>query len=140
MPGMVRSWVGPANEQDGSHQVHHGIRSLKHAVRDVKRQTQHVGLVLELGDCLPGPETHQQAVNDSRAARPQFLRSGLWGCPRASPPPMAARGRRRCGLVKLREGSVLREHMITHIRKGWSPRQISGTLEGISEPVIPSNV
>ncbi len=30
----------------------------------------------------------------------------------------AARRRRRRGLVKLREGSVLREHVITHIRKG----------------------
>ena len=47
----------------------------------------------------------------------------------------AARGRRRRGLVKLREGSLLREHVITHIRKGWSPQQISGTLAGMSEPV-----
>ena len=45
----------------------------------------------------------------------------------------AARRRRR--LVKLRKGSVLREHVITHIRKGWSPQQISGTLAGMSEPV-----
>ena len=30
----------------------------------------------------------------------------------------AARGRRRRGLVQLREGSVLRELVITHIRKG----------------------
>ena len=47
----------------------------------------------------------------------------------------AARWRRRRGLVKLCEGSVLREHVITHIRKGWSPQQISGTLAGMSEPV-----
>ena len=47
----------------------------------------------------------------------------------------AARRRRRRGLVKLREGSVLREHVITHIRKGWSPQQISGTLARMSEPV-----
>jgi IS30 family transposase len=47
----------------------------------------------------------------------------------------AARGRRRRGLVQLREGSVLREIVITHIRKGWSPQQISGTLAGMSEPV-----
>jgi IS30 family transposase len=46
----------------------------------------------------------------------------------------AARGRRWRGLVKLREGSVLREHVITHIRKGWSPQQIYGTLAGMSEP------
>jgi len=36
--------------------------------------------------------------------------------------------RRRRGLVKLREGSGLREHVFAHIRKGWSPQQISGTL------------
>ena len=47
----------------------------------------------------------------------------------------AARGRRRRRLVKLREGSVLREHVITHIRKGWSPQQISGALARMSEPV-----
>ena len=47
----------------------------------------------------------------------------------------AARGRRRRGLVKLRAGSALREHVITHISKGWSPQQISGTLAGIPEPV-----
>ena len=47
----------------------------------------------------------------------------------------AARGRRRCGLVKLREGSALREHIITHIGKGWSPQQISGNLVGMFEPV-----
>ena len=45
----------------------------------------------------------------------------------------AARGHRRRGLVKLREGSLLREHVITHIRKGWSPQQISGTLAGMGE-------
>ena len=73
MPGMVRSWgrVGAADEQDGSHRVH-DVHSLKHAARDVERQTRHVGLVLEIGDCLPGPETHQRAVNASHAARPQF--------------------------------------------------------------------
>ena len=37
------------------------------------------------------------------------------------------------GLVKLREGSVLRELVITHKRKGWSPQQISGTLAYMQE-------
>ena len=47
----------------------------------------------------------------------------------------AARVRRRRGLVKLREGSALREHVIKHIRKGWSPQQISGTLAIMSDPI-----
>ena len=46
-----------------------------------------------------------------------------------------ARGHRRRGLVKLCEGSVLGGHVITHIRKGWSPQQISGTLAVMSEHV-----
>ena len=44
----------------------------------------------------------------------------------------AALGRRRCGLVKLREGSALRAHVFAHIGKGWSPQQISGTLASMS--------
>lgn len=39
----------------------------------------------------------------------------------------ATLGRRRRGLVKLREGSALRAHVFDHLRKGWSPQQISGT-------------
>ena len=64
--------VGAAEERNGSHRVHHDVRSLKNAVRSVERQTQLAGLVLEVGDRLPGPGTHQQAVNASHAARPQF--------------------------------------------------------------------
>ena len=45
----------------------------------------------------------------------------------------AARRRRRRGLVKLREGSLLRAHVVAHIRKGWSPQQISGTLADMQE-------
>jgi IS30 family transposase len=47
----------------------------------------------------------------------------------------AALDRRRRGLVKLREGSSLRAHVFKHIRKGWSPEQISGTLARMSDPV-----
>jgi len=46
----------------------------------------------------------------------------------------AARGRRRRGLVKLRGGSALREHLIPHIRMGWASQEISGTLAEMSEP------
>ena len=47
----------------------------------------------------------------------------------------AALGRRRRGPVKLREGSVLRAHVFAHIRKGWSPQQISGTLARMPQAV-----
>ncbi len=47
----------------------------------------------------------------------------------------AARGRRRRGIVKLREGSALRRHVFDHIRKGWSPQQISGTLARMPQAV-----
>ena len=40
----------------------------------------------------------------------------------------ARRSRRRRGLVKLREGSVLRVWVFAHIQRGWSPQQISGKL------------
>ena len=43
--------------------------------------------------------------------------------------------RRRRGLVKLREGSGLREHVFAHIRKGWSPQQISGTLARMPQAI-----
>ena len=36
--------------------------------------------------------------------------------------------RRRRGPGKLRDGSGLREYLFAHLRKGWSPRQISGAL------------
>ena len=44
----------------------------------------------------------------------------------------AALRRRRRGLVKLREGAVLREHVIALIRRGWLPQQIPGTLSNKS--------
>ncbi len=47
----------------------------------------------------------------------------------------AALGRRRRGPVKLREGSALRAHVFDHIRKGWSPQQISGTLARMPQAV-----
>ena len=47
----------------------------------------------------------------------------------------AALGRRRRGLVKLREGSALRAHVFAHVRKGWSPQQISGTLARMPQAV-----
>ena len=37
--------------------------------------------------------------------------------------------RRRRGPVRLAEGTSLREHVFGHIRKGWSPQQISGRLK-----------
>jgi len=40
----------------------------------------------------------------------------------------ARRWRRRHGMVKLREGSALRAWVFAHIRRGWSPQQISGKL------------
>ena len=46
-----------------------------------------------------------------------------------------ARGRRRRGPVKLREGSALREHVFAQVRKGWSPQQISSNLERMLAPV-----
>ena len=47
----------------------------------------------------------------------------------------SALGRRRRGPVKLREGSALREHVFTHLRKGWSPQQISGTLARMPQAI-----
>ena len=41
--------------------------------------------------------------------------------------------RRRRGLVKLREGTALRAHVLAHIRKGWSPQQICGNLKHMDE-------
>ena len=47
----------------------------------------------------------------------------------------AALDRRRCGLVKLQEGSALRGHVFAHLCKGWSPQQISGTLARMPQAV-----
>ena len=41
----------------------------------------------------------------------------------------SALGRRRRGVVKLAEGSAMREHVFKQIRQGWSPQQISGKLK-----------
>lgn len=41
--------------------------------------------------------------------------------------------RRRRGLLKLAEGTVLREYVLTHIRKGWSPQQICGNLKHMDD-------
>lgn len=40
----------------------------------------------------------------------------------------ARRWHRRHRMVKLREGSTLRAWVFAHIRRGWSPQQISGKL------------
>ena len=44
-----------------------------------------------------------------------------------------ALARRRRGLVKLAEGTDLRAHVFEHVRKGWSPQQISGSLKRMAE-------
>ena len=44
------------------------------------------------------------------------------------------RARRRQGLVKLREGTMLRQYVLKHIRLAWSPQQISSKLKAVSNP------
>ena len=39
--------------------------------------------------------------------------------------------RRRRGLFKLREGTALRDFVLTHIRQAWSPEQISGKISSM---------
>jgi len=40
--------------------------------------------------------------------------------------------RRRRGLVKLREGTMLRQYVLKHLRLSWSPQQISGKLKALN--------
>nr|WP_316655719.1 IS30 family transposase [uncultured Gellertiella sp.] len=46
----------------------------------------------------------------------------------------ASLSRRRRGLVRLAEGTALRETVFRQIRLGWSPQQISGRLKHMDEP------
>jgi IS30 family transposase len=52
----------------------------------------------------------------------------------ASSAASSCRARRRRGLVKLREGTMLREYVLKHLRLAWSPQQISGKLKAMSDP------
>jgi transposase, IS30 family len=45
---------------------------------------------------------------------------------------LSCRARRRRGLVKLREGTALRQYVLRHIRLAWSPQQISGKLKAMN--------
>lgn len=47
------------------------------------------------------------------------------------------RGRRRRGLVKLRDGTELRKYVLGQIRRAWSPQQISGRLRSMNDPDLP---
>ena len=46
----------------------------------------------------------------------------------------ASLARRRRGLVRLAEGTPLRETVFGQIRLGWSPQQISGRLKHMQDP------
>jgi transposase, IS30 family len=48
-----------------------------------------------------------------------------------------SRARRRRGVVKLKEGSRLREHVLGQVRQGWSPQQICGRLKAMNDPALP---
>jgi transposase, IS30 family len=55
---------------------------------------------------------------------------------------LSCRARRRRGLVKLSEGTALRQYVLKHIRLAWSPQQISGKLKAMnsldaSDPALP---
>lgn len=52
---------------------------------------------------------------------------------------VSCKARRRRGLVKLREGTALRQHVLKHIRLAWSPQQISGKLRAMSEQTPPAD-
>jgi transposase, IS30 family len=45
---------------------------------------------------------------------------------------LSCRARRRRGLVKLREGTMLRQYVLKHLRLAWSPQQISGKLKAMN--------
>jgi transposase, IS30 family len=50
----------------------------------------------------------------------------------ASSAASSCRARRRRGLVKLREGTMLRQYVLKHLRLAWSPQQISGKLKAMN--------
>ncbi len=49
-----------------------------------------------------------------------------------------AQRRRRRGLLKLKDGSILRKHVFEHIQKGWSPQQIAGQLKEQKDAQLPA--
>ena len=63
--------------------------------------------------------------------------SGSWLGYDAAGASVACRARRRRGLVKLREGTSLRQYVLKHLRLAWSPQQISGKLQLMSEQSPP---
>lgn len=50
----------------------------------------------------------------------------------------SCRARRRRGLVKLREGTGLRQYVMGQLRLAWSPQQISGRLRAMNDPDLPT--
>jgi transposase, IS30 family len=50
----------------------------------------------------------------------------------------SCRARRRRGVLKLREGTILRRYVMGQLRLAWSPQQISGRLRAMNDPDLPA--
>ena len=63
----------------------------------------------------------------------------LWCRQRSGVVQGACKARRWRGLVKLREETALRQHVLKHIRLAWSPHRILGKLREMSEQTPPAD-
>ena len=90
------------------------------------------------GPAWIGLQLGRRASSVSREMRRNRCLSGGYDSVTAQ---ACALARTRRGLVKLAEGTSLRDHVLAQIRAGWSPQQISGKLKPMpdnTEPLQPA--